>query len=69
MNRTILRVFSILALGVCLGLAWSSFMAKMPEAHFKFGFLFVSLLYFIAAIFSLSRGHSKKKDDQESRSA
>lgn len=48
------KIFSFLALLICLALSWLNFTARLTTGSFKLWFLIFSAVYFIAAAVSVS---------------
>ncbi|MGB9835839.1 MAG: hypothetical protein ACPLRX_03760 [Candidatus Saccharicenans sp.] len=55
MKNKWLKIFSILALAVCLLLAWLNFSGRLSAGSFKLWFMLVSLVYFVAATLSVGK--------------
>lgn len=55
MKNRWLKTFSIIFLLICLILAWMNFSGRLSAASFKLWFLVMSVLYFLAATFSLGK--------------
>lgn len=55
MKNKWLKIFSILALAVCLVLAWLNFSGRLSAGSFKLWFMLVSLVYFVAATLSVGK--------------
>ncbi|MCR4396559.1 MAG: hypothetical protein NUW07_07510 [Candidatus Saccharicenans sp.] len=55
MKNRWLKISSILALTVCLVLAWLNFSGRLSTASFKLWFLVFSLVYFVAATLSVGK--------------
>ncbi|HEK85732.1 MAG: hypothetical protein ACPLZD_08735 [Candidatus Saccharicenans sp.] len=55
MKNKWLKISSILALAICLGLAWLNFSGRLSAGSFKLWFLIVSLVYFVTATLSVGK--------------